>query len=51
MKLGNEEVDKCNLYKSFADHFDKKVNTYKVDKDMFNGYKKVTCVNTNFEFC
>ena len=52
MKLGEVEVYSCDLAETFAKHFDNKVenivSTCKVEGDVYNGRKKLSCVNSNF---
>ena len=52
MNIDNEEVDNCNLAEAFTEYFDKNittiVNSFKVGQDIYNGNKKLTCINQNF---
>ena len=52
MNIDNVEVDNCNLAEAFIEYFDKNVttivNSFKVGQDIYNGNKKLTCINQNF---
>ena len=52
MKLEGVEVDNSGLCHTFAEFFDSKfnniANSCKVEEDVYNGRKKLTTVNKNF---